>query len=144
MCPGCLALERHRLLWLYLNEKTSFFTQENKVLHIAPEQCFHDKFKKLENLDYKTADLESPLADYLCDVQNMPFEENHYDVVICNHVLEHVPDDIKAMKEILRILKPGGYAILQVPADFSRDKTFEDDSITDRKERTRIFGQYDQ
>jgi ubiquinone/menaquinone biosynthesis C-methylase UbiE len=87
--------------------------------------------------------LESPLADYKCDIQNMPFENESFDVVICNHVLEHVPDDKKAMKEIQRILKPKGYAILQVPADFSRKETFEDNSIKDKKERTRIFGQYD-
>ncbi|HBH47697.1 MAG TPA: SAM-dependent methyltransferase [Bacteroidales bacterium] len=143
MCPGCLSLERHRLMWLYLNEKTNFFKENLKVLHVAPEQCFHGKFKHYRNLDYKTADLESPLADYKCDIQNMPFENESFDVVICNHVLEHVPDDKKAMKEIQRILKPKGYAILQVPADFSRKETFEDNSIKDKKERTRIFGQYD-
>lgn len=143
MCPGCLSLERHRLMWLYLKNKTSFFTSNLKVLHIAPEQCFIKKFRKLENLDYKTADLESPLADYKCDVQEMPFDDNTYDVVICNHVLEHVPDDIVAMKEILRILKPGGFSILQVPVDFNRKITFADDTITNRKERSEIFGQYD-
>jgi len=143
MCPGCLSLERHRAMWLYLQNQTGFFTEKLKVLHIAPEQCFIKKFRKLKNLDYKTADLESPLADYKCDVQNMPFDTDVYDVVICNHVLEHVPDDKKAMTEILRILKPGGFAILQVPANFSRSETFSDDSITDPKERTKIFGQYD-
>ncbi len=143
MCPGCLSLERHRLMWLFLHEKTNFFSDTQKVLHVAPEQCFHGKFKRYKNLNYKTADLESPLADYKCDIQDMPFETNSFDVVICNHVLEHVPDDKKAMSEIFRILNPGGYAILQVPGDFSREKTFADDSITDRKERTEIFGQYD-
>ena len=143
MCPGCLALERHRLMWLYLNEKTNFFSDNLKVLHVAPEQCFHGKFRKYTNLEYKTADLESPLADYKCDIQDMPFEDNSFNVVICNHVLEHVPDDKKAMEEMLRIMKPGGFAILQVPADFSREETFADDSITDPKERARIFGQYD-
>lgn len=143
MCPGCLSLERHRAMWLYLQNNTRFFNDHLKVLHVAPEQCFIKKFRRLPNLDYKTADLESPLADYKCDVQNMPFESDLYDIVICNHVLEHVPDDKKAMREILRILKPGGFAILQVPADFNRTETFADDSIKDPKERTRIFGQYD-
>jgi SAM-dependent methyltransferase len=143
LCPGCLSLERHRLMWLYLKERTDLFSASYKVLHIAPEQCFLGKFKKLKNLDYKTADLESPLADYKCDVQNMPFDKNTYDVVICNHVLEHVDDDKKAMSEILRILKPDGFAILQVPVDFNRTESFEDNTITDTKERTRIFGQYD-
>jgi len=143
LCPGCLSLERHRLMWLFLKNKTNFFTHQQKVLHIAPEQSFLKRFKKLGNLDYYTADLESPIADYKCDVQELPFDEFTYNVVICNHVLEHVPDHMKAMKEILRVLKPGGYAILQVPADFNREKTFEDNTITDKKERTRIFGQYD-
>jgi SAM-dependent methyltransferase len=143
LCPGCLSLERHRLMWLYLKNKTSFFTSNYKVLHIAPEQCFLKRFRKLKNLTYHTADLESPIADYKCDVQNLPFDDKDYDIVICNHVLEHVPDDKKAMSEILRVLKPGGFAILQVPANFERNNTFEDNSITDKKERTRIFGQYD-
>jgi len=143
MCPGCLALERHRLMWIYLKNETSFFSINLKVLHIAPEQCFLKRFRKLNNLTYHTADLESPIADYKCDVQNLPFENSEYDIVICNHVLEHVPDDKKAMSEVLRVLKPGGFAIMQVPADFNRDTTFEDNSITDKNERTRIFGQYD-
>lgn len=143
LCPGCLSLERHRLMWLYLNEKTNFFSDKLKVLHIAPEQCFLKRFRKQKNLTYHTADLVSPLADFKCDVQNMPFTDNEYDVIICNHVLEHVPDDKVAMREILRVLKPGGYSILQVPLDFSRDQTFEDNSITNKDERTKIFGQYD-
>lgn len=143
LCPGCLSLERHRVMWMYLNERTNFFSERLKVLHIAPEQCFLKRFRKLNNLEYHTADLESPIADYKCDVQKMPFKDNTYDIVICNHVLEHVPDDMKAMKEILRVIKPGGFSIMQVPTDFSRPSTFEDNSITDQKERTRIFGQYD-
>ena len=143
MCPGCLSLERHRLMWLYLQQQTSFFIGNNKVLHIAPEQCFLKRFQKLKNITYHTADLESPIADFKCDVQDLPFHDSEYDIVICNHVLEHVPDDKKAMKEILRVLKPGGYSIMQVPVDFNRADTFEDNSITDRKLRTEIFGQYD-
>lgn len=143
LCPGCFSLERHRILWLYLNENTSFFTAPLKVLHIAPEQCFLKRFRNLKNLTYHTADLVSPIADFKCDIQNMSFKDNEYDVVICNHVLEHVPDDNKAMSEILRVLKPGGFAILQIPADFNRQNTFEDNSITDPKERAEVFGQYD-
>jgi ubiquinone/menaquinone biosynthesis C-methylase UbiE len=143
LCPGCLALERHRIMWLYLKNKTNFFTKQNKVLHIAPEQCFLKRFRKLKNLEYHTADLVSPIADFKCDVQNMPFKDSTYDIVICNHVLEHVDDDITAMKEILRVLKPGGFAIMQVPADFNRKKTFSDNNIKDKKQRTEIFGQYD-
>ena len=77
------------------------------------------------------------------DGENLPFEDNSYDVIFCNHVLEHIPDDDKAMEELYRILKPNGMAILQIPQDLNREKTFEDNSITDSKERARIFGQYD-
>lgn len=143
LCPSCLSLERHRLLWLFLKNKTSFFVENYSVLHIAPEQPFIKRFKKLKNLHYITADLESPIADVKMDIQAMPFQNNQFDIVICNHVLEHIPDDSKALHEIYRVLKPGGFAILQVPIDYKRDFTFEDPSITSRKEREKIFGQYD-
>ena len=143
LCPRCLSLERHRLMYLYLQEKTYFFTKNLKVLHIAPEQCFYKRFRALENLDYTTGDLESPIADVHFDVQAIPFPEESYDVVICNHVLEHVDDDAKAMSEIYRILKPGGFAILQVPQDADADKTYEDPSITDPSEREKHFLQKD-
>jgi SAM-dependent methyltransferase len=130
-------------MWLFLQQKTDFFTRPKRVLHVAPEQCFHQKFKNLGHLDYITADLDSPLADVNLDVQQMPFSDNDFDVVFCNHVLEHVEDDKKAMREILRVLKPGGYAILQVPIDFNRETTYEDHTITDRREREKHFLQYD-
>ncbi len=143
LCPKCLSLERHRLVWLYLKNKTHFFSARLKVLHVAPEQCFEERFKKLPNLEYITADLESPLADYKCDVQNLPFHNNEFDVVFCNHVLEHVDDDLKAMKEIQRVMKPGAYAILLVPVDFSRKVTYEDPSIVSPEDRKKHFLQYD-
>ena len=143
LCPRCLSLERHRLLWLFLHKKTTFFTEKTDLLHIAPEQCFYHRFGKMSNIKHITADLESPLAQVKMDIHEMPFEDESFDVVLCNHVLEHIPDDTQAMRELYRILKPGGTAILQIPQDLSLEKTFEDDSITSRKERARIFGQYD-
>lgn len=143
LAPGTLSLERHRLLWLYLQQETDFFKKPRKVLHVAPEQAFLDRFRGLKHLDYTTTDLESPLADIKADLTDLPFVENTFDMVICNHVLEHIPEDRKAMSEIYRVLKPGGMAILQVPYEADREKTFSDDSITDPKERARIFGQYD-
>lgn len=143
LCPKCLSLERHRLLWLYLKDKTNFFTANFKLLHIAPEQPFIKRFKLLKNLDYTTADLDSPLADIKVDLMDIQFAENTFDIFICNHVLEHVPDDIHAMKEIYRVLKPGGWAILQVPINPEFEVTFEDPSITDPKQREINFGQHD-
>ncbi len=143
LSPSTLSLERHRLLWLYLQKETNFFSTPLKVLHFAPEQAFYKRFRKLKNLDYTTTDLLSPLADVKADICNLPFEDNTFDVLLCNHVLEHIPDDTKAMQELYRVLKPGGWGIFQIPQDLKREKTFEDDSITDYKERARIFGQYD-
>jgi SAM-dependent methyltransferase len=143
LAPSTLSLERHRLLWLYLKNETDFFSGNHKVLHFAPEQAFYKRFRKLRNLDYTTTDLNSPLADVKADICDLPFEDNRYDIILCNHVLEHIPDDIKAMQELYRVLKPGGWGIFQVPQDLKRTNTFEDNSITDKKERARIFGQYD-
>tara|TARA_R110002049_G_scaffold274391_4_gene452330 strand:+ start:2928 stop:3695 length:768 start_codon:yes stop_codon:yes gene_type:complete len=143
LSPSTLSLERHRLLWLYLKNETNFFTADKKVLHFAPEQAFYKRFKKMPNLDYTTTDLNSPLADVKADICNLPFDDNKFDIILCNHVLEHIPDDTKAMKELYRVLKPSGMAILQIPQDLTRELTFEDDTITDKKERAKIFGQYD-
>ena len=145
LSPSSLSLERHRLLWLYLINETDFFTSivKKKVLHFAPEQAFYKLFRKQKNIDYTTTDLFSPLADVKADICNLPFEDNSYDIIFCNHVLEHIPDDTKAMQELYRVLKPGGMGIFQIPQDLSLDVTFFDDSITNQKERAAIFGQYD-
>ncbi len=167
LSPSTLSLERHRLLWLYLQNETDFFQSELdsdspvtqnkriklrkdaetssalKVLHFAPEQEFYKRFKKQTNIDYTTTDLFSPLADIKADICNLPFEDNTYDILFCNHVLEHIPDDTKAMQELYRVLKPGGMGIFQIPQDLSRTTTFSDNTIIDQKERAKIFGQYD-
>jgi len=143
LAPGTLSLERHRLLWLYLKNETDFFTTHKKVLHMAPEQCFLKRFKNLKNLDYLTADLYSPIVDVKADICDLPFEENAFDVIFCNHVLEHIEDDKKAMSELYRVLKPGGMGIFQIPQDLEREKTYEDFSITNPEERAKHFGQYD-
>ncbi|MDG3580781.1 class I SAM-dependent methyltransferase [Galbibacter pacificus] len=143
LAPGTLSLERHRLLWLYLANETDFFKTPIKLLHFAPEQAFYKRFKKLNNIEYTTTDIESPLADVKADICNLPFEDNTYDVILCNHVLEHIKDDEKAMQELFRVMKPDGWGIFQIPQDINRKNTFEDDSITNRKERAKIFGQYD-
>ncbi|WP_299434670.1 class I SAM-dependent methyltransferase [uncultured Maribacter sp.] len=143
LSPSTLSLERHRLLWLYLKNETNFFTDTLKVLHFAPEQAFYKCFRKLKNIEYTTTDLNSPLADVKADICNLPFKDSSYDVIFCNHVLEHIPDDTKAMQELYRVLKPGGWGIFQIPQELERETTFEDNSITNKKERAKIFGQYD-
>lgn len=143
LSPSTLSLERHRLLWLYLVKETNFFKDKLKVLHFAPEQAFYKRFKKLKNIDYTTTDLNSPLADIKADICNLPFANNQFDVILCNHVLEHIPNDTKAMQELYRVMKPGGWGIFQIPQDVNRKITFEDYTIIDKKERTKIFGQYD-
>ena len=145
LCPHCLSLERHRMIWLWLKESSNLFEGYPRLLHIAPEVSLMRHFKRhyQDNKGYITADLESPLADLHFDVQSIPLEDEYIDVIICNHLLEHVEDDRRAMAELYRILKKGGWGIMLVPEDRSRARTFEDDTITDPEERTRIFGQYD-
>ncbi len=144
LCPSCLSLERHRLIWIYLRERTNFFKGPLDVLHVAPEQCFIKAFEKIHGNRYITADIESPLAKVKMDIHHMPFADRTFDVVLCNHVLEHVASDIQAMTEIHRVLKPGGFAVLQVPF-FAPvpDVTLEDASITSPREREIRFGQDD-
>lgn len=144
LCPYDLTLERHRLMWLYLKDESNFFTAEKlDVLHIAPEQCFHALFKKQSNLNYLTGDLVSPIADLHFDLHNIPLEDNRFDVVFCNHVMEHVDDAIRCMSELHRVMKPGGWGIMQVPQDHKRELTLEDPSITSPEDREKYYWQKD-
>lgn len=149
LCPNCLALERHRTLWLWLLRESDIGRGAMalpRLLHVAPEVALMRKFHKIyaaQPADYVTADLESPLADLHFDIQHIPLEDESFDAVICNHIMEHVEDDYQAMREILRILRKGGWGVILSPVDMQRETTFEDDTITDEAERTRIFGQYD-
>ena len=149
LCPNCLALERHRTLWLWLLRESDIGRGAMalpRLLHVAPEVALMRKFSKIyasQPEKYVTADLESPLADMHFDIQHIPLEDESFDAVICNHILEHVEDDHQAMREILRILPKGGWGVILSPVDMQREETFEDDTITAEAERTRIFGQYD-
>jgi len=144
LCPYDLTLERHRLMWLYLKDASNFFTAPNlNVLHIAPEQCFIHLFKKQSNLNYLTGDLESPIADLHFDLHSIPLEDNRFDVVFCNHVMEHVTDPLQCMKELFRVMKPGGWAIMQVPQDMTRETTYEDSTITSPEDREKHYWQKD-
>ncbi|MFY0687768.1 MAG: class I SAM-dependent methyltransferase [Cyclobacteriaceae bacterium] len=148
-CPKCNSLERHRLMW-YVIQDRKLFNGPLRMLHVAPEELFYNALAAKANIDYvpcaKFGDGypdEYPAGTVDRDLTQMPDENNSYDGIICSHVLEHIPEDITAMKELYRILKPGGWAILQVPLDKSREKTYEDWSITDPKEREKRFGQWD-
>jgi SAM-dependent methyltransferase len=152
-CPNCGALERHRLLWKYLYEKTDLFYTEKKIrlLHFAPEKAFYDIFSVNQNIEYNPCDLfpESYNKYYgkikvkKVDIIDIPFEENYFDIILCNHVLEHIPNDLLAMSELYRVMKKGAWAILQVPIDYNREITYEDFSITTPEGKEKAFGQND-
>ena len=143
VCPNCQSLERHRLIWKYVEKETNLLRSKRRMLHIAPEHCLMKQLEKLPQLEYVTADLESPLAAIHLNIHDTPFRDGYFDVIFCNHVLEHVENDAQVMGELLRILHPDGFALLQVPINQSLDKTFEDASIVSPREREKAFGQRD-
>lgn len=124
-CPRCGSLERHRLLWLYLSNRTNFFAKHLKVLDIGPTNFLQKKFKRQKNLIYVSVDIQSPIAMIKMDITNLGFSDNQFDCIICYHVLEHIPDDKKAMLELYRVLRQEGWAILQTPVSIKCDKTIE-------------------
>lgn len=124
-------------------ERDRFLRDAGRLLHVAPERCFLKRFEKLPALDYVTADLESPLAKVKMDIQRIPFPDGEFDVIFCNHILEHVDDDRRAMREMYRVMRPGGWGIMLSPVNTERETTYEDPSITDPAERERHFGQKD-
>lgn len=151
-CHNCDSVERHRLLWKYLNEKTDLFSKDNKIrlLHFAPEKVFYNIFSINPNIEYNPCDLYPESYDYegevkikMADITDIPFEDNYFDIILCNHVLEHIPDDALAMSELYRVMKKEAWAILQVPIDYSREITYEDFSITTPEGREKAFGQND-
>ncbi len=143
LCPHCSSLERHRLLWLYLQDNRHLLGDGMKVLHIAPEPIVTRLLQSLANIDYLSADLEAPEAMVRMDITNIQFPDNSFDAIVCYHVLEHVPDDRRAMQEMRRVLKPEGWAILQSPLRPELAQTYEDFTITEPEERERAFGQRD-
>ncbi len=142
-CPRCYSTDRERLVYHYLKTKTSIFSQPLKVLHVAPEAQLQRVFREHPNIDYLSADINSTLAMVRMDLTQTDLGSDSFDVIICNHVLEHIPEDWKAMSELFRVLKPGGWAILQVPLSPSLKETLEDPALQDPEERLRRFGQDD-
>lgn len=143
LCPSCRSLERDRLAWLHLSSSPERLTPKTRLLHVAPEQCFEPRLRELLGAAYLTADLSRQDVDRQMSVEDMPFHDQTFDAVICNHVLEHVHDDRQALREIYRVLRPGGWALLQVPLSEHAARTIEDPSVTSAAERRKRFGQHD-
>ena len=142
LCPWCRSTERDRLSALFLDQKTDLFDGvPRRVLHVAPEPCLQSRFQRTLGAGYVTADLHRRDVMEQMDITDIKHPDASFDVIYCSHVLEHVDNDRQAMREFHRILRPGGWAILNVPV--TADQTFEDPSITDPDERTRLFGQDD-
>jgi SAM-dependent methyltransferase len=138
-CVLCGALERHRFVWLFFSKMTNLFDETpKKMLHVAPERCFESRLRPRLGHGYVTADLLNPRAMVRMDITDIQYPDEYFDVIYCSHVLEHVQDDKRALREFCRVLKRGGWAILIVP--ITTDKTFEDPSVVDPSERLRLFG----
>lgn len=143
-CPRCYSVDRERLLYLFLlKEMKHIFEKRIKLLHVAPEPNLSKKLKKSKNIDYISADLDATRADIKMDITDINKPDETYDIIICNHVLEHIPDDNYAMSELFRVLKNGGFAILQVPISYKIDKTVEDTSISCSRTQEQLFGKKD-
>ncbi len=139
-CPQCGSLERHRLAVLFLRERTNLFDGlQKRFLHVAPEKFYLEMFSEAAGDGYLTADLQKPGVMESMDITDIAWPDGSFDIVYCSHVLEHVVDDRQAMRELCRVLAPGGWAMLNVP--ITADETFEDPSVTDPEERIRQFGQ---
>jgi len=142
-CPKCESLERHRLLALYFENKTDLYKKPLRLLHVAPETIFYRKFVKQPNIDYYPADKFNklyPAGTHYIDILDIEMPDESFDVIICNHVFQYIEEDRKAMKELYRVLKKGGWAIMQVPINKELKKTFEDPTIVDPLEREKAFG----
>ena len=146
LCPRCYSTDRERLVYWYINKKSNILNSSKNIrlLHVAPEKNLQKMLKSFSHIEYISGDL-NPLmnCDIRLDITDMNFEDNFFDVIICSHVLEHIQDDRKVMHELFRVLRPEGFAILQVPISKNAKETFEDFTITSPEGRERYFGQKD-
>lgn len=142
-CPHCDSNDRERLVYLFLRSRAQLYTNGGSIFHVAPEKSLQRFLKKIPRINHISVDINSPHADQVMDIRKIEYPDETFDVVICNHVLEHIPEDDIAMKELFRVLKHQGFAIIQVPIARGIEKTIEDPSVTEPRERERLFGQYD-
>jgi SAM-dependent methyltransferase len=142
LCWTCGSLERDRLLWLLFDRRAELLRPGMRILHVAPERALRGRLRAVAGAAYVGGDLDARYAEHRLDVTALEFPDESFDAVLCNHVLEHVPDDRRALRELHRVLRTGGWATLLVPlAD--RARTDEDPAVADRGERVRRFGQHD-
>lgn len=142
ICWLCGSMERHRVLWLYLDRHPELLSPGMSILHVAPERVLRRRFEAVPRVNYVGGDLTAEFGPERIDVTAIDYPDNSFDAVVCNHVLEHVPDDRLAMSEIRRVLKQGGWAVLMVP-DVEEPATIEDPEVSDPDEQLRRFGQRD-
>jgi SAM-dependent methyltransferase len=143
ICPGCGSHERHRALALYLRERTNLGERPRRMLHFAPEHALDQVLAPLAGLERVTADLEPGAAELQIDITRIALDDASFDAIICSHVLEHVEDDRRAMGELVRVLRPGGWALILVPVDIERDATLEDPAVTTPEQRAAAYWQSD-
>ena len=143
VCPGCGSRERHRALWLLFQERPEMLEDAASLLHFAPERFFQQHLERLPRLRYITADIDPSRGDLPLDLMDLKLPDSCFDAILCSHVLEHVPADRLAMRELHRVLRPGGWVVVMVPLDVWRTETYEDPSITDPQDRLREFRQED-
>jgi SAM-dependent methyltransferase len=143
ICPTCGSLDRERAIYSILAEYTDIFRRCATVLHVAPEQCLGKVLRTRPSITYFSIDLGTRAVNVRMDITRMGFCNNTFDSIICNHVLEHVRDDLAALHEIYRVLKPEGWAILQVPIALALDRTYEDPQILSPLDRAKLYGQHD-
>lgn len=142
MCPNCMSLERTRLLLEYLKNETSIFSKNLNVLHFAPERCLFNLLKK-QNINYVDGDINPLLASEVIDITNIQYPDNSFDLIICSHVLGHIPDEKAALKELHRVLAQKGELILMSLIDFTLKITLEDVKIKTATERLKYYGESD-
>jgi SAM-dependent methyltransferase len=143
-CPRCTSSARTRLLWLYLRgERPEIFTRPDSLLHIAPDWALESRFRKEPHLRYLSGDPYEPEGMIRLDLTNLALPDESFDNVICVHVLMHIPNDRRAMREMFRVLRPGGVALVMVPIDDARETTAEEPWVIDPKIRNEVYGEWD-
>jgi SAM-dependent methyltransferase len=143
LCWCCGSHERHRAQWLLMERRPELLGGARSLLHFAPEWSLRRRLERFEHLRYVTADLAQTDVDVRLDITALELPDESFDAVLCSHVLEHVPDDVAAMRELRRIVAPRGWCLVMVPIDLGREHTYEDPSLVSPEARQRAFWQHD-